>query len=151
MILLSLLMFPAMVIRYNMGWYEMMVVDVPLFIGATLSVCSFYLMSQREVFGDDWRSRIKYSAAAASESGSTRLSITRARTSGSAYASRRGRSLIEVKAKTSPQAGSSATPAASGASVVTASSASSRLSERRIRRRGDSRSRRRATACPTRP
>jgi cellulose synthase/poly-beta-1,6-N-acetylglucosamine synthase-like glycosyltransferase len=60
MILLSLLMFPAMVIRYNMGWYEMMVVDVPLFIGATLSVCSFYLMSQREVFGDDWRSRIKY-------------------------------------------------------------------------------------------
>jgi len=42
-------MFPAMVIRYNMGWYEMMVVDVPLFIGATLSVCSFYLMSQREV------------------------------------------------------------------------------------------------------
>jgi len=60
MILLSLLMFPAMVIRYNMGWYEMMVVDVPLFIGATLSVCSFYLMSQREVYGDDWRSRIKY-------------------------------------------------------------------------------------------
>src|SRR5207247_5388792 len=60
MILLALLMFPAMVIRYNMGWYEMMIVDVPLFIGATLSVCSFYLMSQREVFGDDWRSRIKY-------------------------------------------------------------------------------------------
>src|SRR4029077_11423217 len=60
MVLLSLLMFPAMVIRYNMGWYEMMIVDVPLFIGATMSVCSFYLMSQREIFGDDWRSRIKY-------------------------------------------------------------------------------------------
>jgi cellulose synthase/poly-beta-1,6-N-acetylglucosamine synthase-like glycosyltransferase len=60
MILLSLLMFPAMVIRYNMGWYEMLIVDVPLFIGATMSVCSFYLMSQREIFGDDWRARIKY-------------------------------------------------------------------------------------------
>ena len=60
MILLSLLMFPAMVIRYNMGLYEMMIVDVPLFLGATMSVCSFYLMSQREVFGDTWRSRIKY-------------------------------------------------------------------------------------------
>ena len=60
MILLSLLMFPAMVIRYNMGWYEMLIVDVPLFIGATMSVCSFYLMSQREIFGDEWRSRIKY-------------------------------------------------------------------------------------------
>ncbi|HLA78114.1 MAG TPA: cellulose synthase family protein [Vicinamibacteria bacterium] len=60
MILLSLLMFPAMVIRYNMGWYEMMIVDVPLFLGATMSVCSFYLMSQREIFGENWKSRIKY-------------------------------------------------------------------------------------------
>jgi len=60
MILLSLLMFPAMVIRYNMGWYEMMLIDVPLFMGATLSVCSFYLMSQREVFAETWRTRIKY-------------------------------------------------------------------------------------------
>jgi len=25
-----------------------------------MSVCSFYLMSQREVFGDAWRARIKY-------------------------------------------------------------------------------------------
>ena len=60
MVLLSLLMFPAMVIRYNMGWYEMMIVDVPLFMGATMSVCSFYLVSQREVFGETWKSRIKY-------------------------------------------------------------------------------------------
>jgi cellulose synthase/poly-beta-1,6-N-acetylglucosamine synthase-like glycosyltransferase len=60
MVLLSILMFPAMIIRYNMGLYEMMIVDIPLFLGATMSVCSFYLMSQREVFGDDWRRRIKY-------------------------------------------------------------------------------------------
>jgi hypothetical protein len=49
-----------MVIRYNMGWYEMLVVDVPLFLGATMSVCSFYVASQKEVFGDSWKSRIKY-------------------------------------------------------------------------------------------
>jgi cellulose synthase/poly-beta-1,6-N-acetylglucosamine synthase-like glycosyltransferase len=60
MILLSLLMFPSMIIRYNMGWYEMMLIDVPLFMGATMSVCSFYLMSQREVFGENWKSRLKY-------------------------------------------------------------------------------------------
>jgi cellulose synthase/poly-beta-1,6-N-acetylglucosamine synthase-like glycosyltransferase len=60
MILLALLMFPAMVIRYNMGWYEMMIVDVPLFMGATMSVCSFYVMSQREVFGDSWKTRLRY-------------------------------------------------------------------------------------------
>jgi cellulose synthase/poly-beta-1,6-N-acetylglucosamine synthase-like glycosyltransferase len=60
MILLALLMFPAMVIRYNMGWYEMMIVDVPLFLGATMSVCSFYVMSQREVFGESWKTRLRY-------------------------------------------------------------------------------------------
>lgn len=60
MILLALLMFPAMVIRYNMGWYEMLVVDVPLFLGATMSVCSFYIASQKEVFGVHWKSRLKY-------------------------------------------------------------------------------------------
>ena len=51
MLLLSVLMFPAMVIRYNMGLYEMLIVDVPLFMGATLSVCSFYLKSQKVIFG----------------------------------------------------------------------------------------------------
>jgi cellulose synthase/poly-beta-1,6-N-acetylglucosamine synthase-like glycosyltransferase len=60
MILLAVLMFPAMVIRYNMGWYEMMIVDVPLFLGATMSVCSFYVMSQREVFGETWKNRLRY-------------------------------------------------------------------------------------------
>jgi cellulose synthase/poly-beta-1,6-N-acetylglucosamine synthase-like glycosyltransferase len=60
MLLLAVLMFPAMVIRYNMGWYEMMIVDVPLFLGATMSVCSFYVMSQREVFGESWKNRLRY-------------------------------------------------------------------------------------------
>ena len=58
MVLLSLLMFPAMVIRYNMGWQEMLLVDVPLFLGATMSVCSFYFFcadarSSRTRGGDD--------------------------------------------------------------------------------------------------
>ncbi len=64
MLLLSVLMFPALVIRYNMGLYEMLIVDVPLFMGATMSVCSFYLTSQKEIFGRDWKSRIKYLPAA---------------------------------------------------------------------------------------
>ncbi|MGC4085681.1 MAG: glycosyltransferase family 2 protein [Vicinamibacterales bacterium] len=59
MVLLSILMFPSMVIRYNMGWYEMMLIDVPLFFAATFSVCNFYLVCQREIHSD-WRARIKY-------------------------------------------------------------------------------------------
>jgi hypothetical protein len=52
-------MFPSMVIRYNMGWYEMMLIDVPLFFAATFSVCNFYMVCQRELH-DDWRARIRY-------------------------------------------------------------------------------------------
>jgi cellulose synthase/poly-beta-1,6-N-acetylglucosamine synthase-like glycosyltransferase len=59
MCVLSVLMFPAMVIRYNMGWYEMLLIDVPLFFAATFSVCNFYMVCQREIHRD-WRARIKY-------------------------------------------------------------------------------------------
>ncbi len=59
MSLLSILMFPAMWVRYNMGWTEMLLIDIPLFAAATLSVCNFYIVSQRELYAD-WRTRLKY-------------------------------------------------------------------------------------------
>jgi cellulose synthase/poly-beta-1,6-N-acetylglucosamine synthase-like glycosyltransferase len=60
MSVLSVLMFPAMYVRYNMGWTEMLLIDIPLFAAATLSVCNFYIVSQRELYPDSWRSRLKY-------------------------------------------------------------------------------------------
>ena len=59
MCILSILMFPSMVIRYNMGWYEMLLIDVPLFFAATFSFCNFYMVCQREIH-TDWRARLKY-------------------------------------------------------------------------------------------
>ncbi|MFO7693931.1 MAG: glycosyltransferase family 2 protein [Vicinamibacterales bacterium] len=59
MSLLSILMFPSMVIRYNMGWYEMLLIDVPLFFAATFSVANFYIVSQREIH-PAWKSRLRY-------------------------------------------------------------------------------------------
>ena len=59
MVLLSILMFPSMVIRYNMGWSEMLLIDVPLFLAATASVANFYVVAQRELY-PDWRQRLKY-------------------------------------------------------------------------------------------
>jgi cellulose synthase/poly-beta-1,6-N-acetylglucosamine synthase-like glycosyltransferase len=59
MIALSILMFPAMVVRYEMGWTEMLLIDIPMFAAATWSVFSFYLVSQREAY-PDWKSRVKY-------------------------------------------------------------------------------------------
>jgi cellulose synthase/poly-beta-1,6-N-acetylglucosamine synthase-like glycosyltransferase len=59
MCVLSVLMFPSMVIRYNMGWYEMILIDVPLFFAATFSFCNFYMVCQRELHRD-WITRLKY-------------------------------------------------------------------------------------------
>ena len=60
MVLLSILMFPSMVIRYNMGWYEMLLIDIPLFFAATMSVANFYMVCQREVYKEQWVTRLKY-------------------------------------------------------------------------------------------
>jgi cellulose synthase/poly-beta-1,6-N-acetylglucosamine synthase-like glycosyltransferase len=60
MLLLAALMFPAMIIRYNMGWTEMVIVDVPIFLAATLSVCAFYVLSQKEQFPTSWKAKVKY-------------------------------------------------------------------------------------------
>jgi cellulose synthase/poly-beta-1,6-N-acetylglucosamine synthase-like glycosyltransferase len=59
MSVLSILMFPAMYVRYSMGWTEMLLIDIPLFAAATLSFCNFYMVSQRELY-PDWKSRLKY-------------------------------------------------------------------------------------------
>ncbi|HLG54886.1 MAG TPA: cellulose synthase family protein [Vicinamibacterales bacterium] len=59
MCVLSVLMAPAMVIRYNMGWYEMVLIDVPLFFAATASVANFYMVCQRELH-TDWITRARY-------------------------------------------------------------------------------------------
>jgi cellulose synthase/poly-beta-1,6-N-acetylglucosamine synthase-like glycosyltransferase len=59
MCVLSVLMAPSMVIRYNMGWYEMLIIDVPLFFAATASVANFYMVCQRELHAD-WITRAKY-------------------------------------------------------------------------------------------
>jgi cellulose synthase/poly-beta-1,6-N-acetylglucosamine synthase-like glycosyltransferase len=59
MSLLSILMFPAMWVRYNMGWTEMLLIDVPVFCAATLSIGVFYVKAQRELY-PDWRQRMKY-------------------------------------------------------------------------------------------
>jgi hypothetical protein len=59
MCVLSVLMAPSMVIRFNMGWYEMLLIDVPLFFAATASVANFYMVCQRELH-KDWTTRLRY-------------------------------------------------------------------------------------------
>ncbi len=54
MIVLSALLMPAMIIRSYQGWMQMMLIDFPLFMASTMSVSSFYLVSQKELFPGRW-------------------------------------------------------------------------------------------------
>ena len=60
MCVLAVLMGPSMVIRYNMGWYEMLLIDIPLFLAATASVANFYMVCQRELYPRTWTDRLRY-------------------------------------------------------------------------------------------
>ena len=59
MILLSLMLPFSMGVRVDKGWYQTLLLDLPFFMGATVSVCAFYLLSQREA-GGSWRQRITF-------------------------------------------------------------------------------------------
>ncbi len=48
-LLLALLIAPAIVVRERLGWQRLVVLDFPLFFGATVSFFAFYVSSQREI------------------------------------------------------------------------------------------------------
>jgi hypothetical protein len=45
---------PAMIIRFYQGWFQMLYIDLPLFMASTFSISSFYLVSQKELFPKSW-------------------------------------------------------------------------------------------------
>ena len=60
MIVFSVILLPAMIVRFYQGWFQMLYLDLPLFLASTCSVSSFYMVAQRELYPHEWRSRIKY-------------------------------------------------------------------------------------------
>jgi len=60
MIVLSVLLLPAMIIRFYQGWFQMLYIDLPLFMASTFSISSFYLVSQRELFPRTWPKALLY-------------------------------------------------------------------------------------------
>ncbi|HWN41126.1 MAG TPA: cellulose synthase family protein [Thermoanaerobaculia bacterium] len=59
MVVMALLIFPAMVIRADSTWWDMLVIDLPLFLTATVSVLIFYMASQSAA-GLGWRTQVRY-------------------------------------------------------------------------------------------
>ncbi len=60
MIVLSVLLMPAMIIRFYQGWFQMLYIDLPLFMASTFSISSFYLVSQKELFPKRWLRSLLY-------------------------------------------------------------------------------------------
>ena len=59
MVVLALLIFPAMTLRRGTSSMMLLLVDLPLFLAATVSVLTFYFMSQ-VAGGGNWRREILY-------------------------------------------------------------------------------------------
>ena len=59
MVLLTLVLFPAMIVRFNQGWFELLTIDLPLFVLSFSSVSTFYIVSQKALH-KDWYRRILY-------------------------------------------------------------------------------------------
>ncbi|HET8550579.1 MAG TPA: glycosyltransferase family 2 protein, partial [Bryobacteraceae bacterium] len=55
MVIASALMLPVMIVRFYMGWFQMVVLDVPLIIANFWSLAAFYVLAQRELFPRTWK------------------------------------------------------------------------------------------------
>ncbi len=60
MIILSTLLMPAMIIRSWQGTTQMLLIDLPLFMASTMSISSFYLVSQKELHPKTWWKTLLY-------------------------------------------------------------------------------------------
>ncbi|MGK0359329.1 MAG: cellulose synthase/poly-beta-1,6-N-acetylglucosamine synthase-like glycosyltransferase [Bradymonadia bacterium] len=60
MVIMSIMLPFALQIRIDHGWYETMLIDLPFFMGATVSVCSFYLLCQIESGERPWYKSLLY-------------------------------------------------------------------------------------------
>jgi len=59
MIPLSIAILPVMILRRNLNWGQMLALDVPLFLMATVSFAVFYIVSQKELYAN-WTQTLKY-------------------------------------------------------------------------------------------
>ena len=55
MIVVSALMLPVMIIRFYMGWVQMVLIDMPLIIASFWSITAFYMLAHRELYPKDWK------------------------------------------------------------------------------------------------
>jgi len=55
MIAVSTLMLPVMIVRFYMGWFQMLVIDLPLIAASFWSISAFYMIAHRALFPRTWK------------------------------------------------------------------------------------------------
>ncbi len=58
MVAVCALMLPVMIVRFYMGWLQMLLLDLPLILACFFSIFVFYTAAQRELFPDRWKRSI---------------------------------------------------------------------------------------------
>ena len=58
MIVVTALMLPVMIVRFYMGWFQMVFLDLPLIAASFWSISLFYLVAQRELYPKTWKRSI---------------------------------------------------------------------------------------------
>jgi hypothetical protein len=55
MVLVSALLLPVMIVRFYMGWFQMVFLDLPLIVATFLSLGLFYVLAQQELYPKGWK------------------------------------------------------------------------------------------------
>jgi cellulose synthase/poly-beta-1,6-N-acetylglucosamine synthase-like glycosyltransferase len=60
MVVVSALMLPVMIVRFYMGWFQMVLIDFPLIIASFWSISAFYLYAQKVLYPKTWWKSIAF-------------------------------------------------------------------------------------------
>jgi cellulose synthase/poly-beta-1,6-N-acetylglucosamine synthase-like glycosyltransferase len=60
MVVMSMILLPAMIVRFYQGWFQVLVIDLPLFLASTCSISSFYLAAERALYPKTWKRTFLY-------------------------------------------------------------------------------------------
>jgi cellulose synthase/poly-beta-1,6-N-acetylglucosamine synthase-like glycosyltransferase len=58
MVVVSALTLPVMIVRFYMGPFQMVFLDLPLIVASFWSISLFYIIAQRELYPDNWKRSI---------------------------------------------------------------------------------------------
>jgi cellulose synthase/poly-beta-1,6-N-acetylglucosamine synthase-like glycosyltransferase len=58
MMVVSALLLPVMIVRFYMGWFQMVFLDLPLIVASFWSISAFYVLAERELYPRSWKRSI---------------------------------------------------------------------------------------------